>query len=46
MDSIKTLTSAKDVYKLIHGKDAEGKASYAGTIYDLIMKLLGKLYSK
>lgn len=31
------------MYKVIHGTDAEAEANFSGTVYELIMKLLGKV---
>lgn len=42
IEEIKPCVAPKDLYKVIHGADADGGANFAGTIYELIMKLLGK----
>jgi len=34
------------MFKVIHGKDAEADANFSGTVYELIMKLLGKVIAK
>lgn len=42
IEEIKTCVAPKDMYKVIHGKEADSGANFAGTVYELIMKMLGK----
>jgi len=42
IEELKPCVSPKDLYKVIHGADPDGAANFAGTVYELIMKLLGK----
>jgi len=46
LDEIKPLIAPKDLYKVIHGKEAESGVNFEGTIYEFIMKLLGNVVSR
>jgi len=46
LDEIKPLIAAKDLFKVIHGKEPESGTNFEGTIYEFIMKLLGGIVSR
>jgi len=43
IQELKPCVSPKDLYRVIHGESPDSSANFAGTIYEFIMKLLGKV---
>jgi hypothetical protein len=43
---LKSCDKPEALFKVIHGTDAAAGSNFAGTIYELIMKLLGKKFNR
>lgn len=46
LEKLRPVIAGKDIYKIIHEKDAPEGANFAGTFYEMILKLLGKNLAK